>query len=162
MTQKLIQSLQCCFPGHKQFPGNQSAQVPSQHCIGGRGGEGVEELICQLADGPLSAESLPTVGLGSSSSKLPILPITFISDEKRKESRSGSGDKERVRERSKEQDKEKDKERDRSRDRDKENDKDRDRRKQVHGSCCVLQLDLLHEDTFGITFNCLLRRGICL
>ena len=40
MTQKVIQNLQCCFPGHKQFPGNQSAQVPSQHCIGGRGGGG--------------------------------------------------------------------------------------------------------------------------
>ena len=28
------------------------------------------ELICRLADGPLSADSLPTVSLGSSSSKL--------------------------------------------------------------------------------------------
>ena len=28
VTQKLIRNLQCCFPGHKQFPGNQSAQVP--------------------------------------------------------------------------------------------------------------------------------------
>ena len=28
--------LQYCFPGHKQFPGNQSAQVPSQR--GGGGG----------------------------------------------------------------------------------------------------------------------------
>ena len=37
VTQKLIQNLHCCFPGHKQFPGNQSAQVPSQPCIGGRG-----------------------------------------------------------------------------------------------------------------------------
>ena len=40
VTQKLTRNLQCCFPGHKQFPGNQSAQVPSQHCIGGRGGGG--------------------------------------------------------------------------------------------------------------------------
>ena len=30
------------------------------------------ELICWLADDPLSADSLTTVGLGSSSSKLPI------------------------------------------------------------------------------------------
>ena len=27
MTQKLIRNLQCCFLGHKQFPGNQSVIV---------------------------------------------------------------------------------------------------------------------------------------
>ena len=44
-VEKLIRNLQCCFPGHKQFPGNQSAQVPSQHCIGGRGGGGMSRNV---------------------------------------------------------------------------------------------------------------------
>ena len=48
MIQKLIRNLQCCFPGHKQFPGNQSAQVPSQHCIGGRGGGGEQRLMVMV------------------------------------------------------------------------------------------------------------------
>ena len=45
VTQKLIRNLQCCFLGHKQFPGNQHIQVPSQHCIGGGGGGGSSD--CQ-------------------------------------------------------------------------------------------------------------------
>ena len=40
MTQKLICNLQCCFPGHKQFPGNQSAQVHIALGEGGGGGGG--------------------------------------------------------------------------------------------------------------------------